>query len=256
MKLEDRLNLYRSEVQKELKEQDGQKMERCIKSAVQACLLEEEKKRLSYLEFLRIQCSFIRKRWWLLQAVFLLAVWMGLTMLGSAEAVKKGLGIAGTLFVTMMIPELWKNRENGATEVEDSCLYTLRQIYSARILLFLAADTVILSSFCLSGILMWDIAAKDVVIHFMLPMTVTGGICFGTLCSRHFVQEGVAMIACFLWSSVWSVLVMNHNLYQLVDDTVWFGVLFLAALYLGCSVCKTVWGNRKRWEVQVHGSEI
>ena len=48
--------------------------------------------------------------------------------------------MAETLFAILIIPELWKNRANCCMEVEGSTYYALRQIYSARILLFGLAD--------------------------------------------------------------------------------------------------------------------
>lgn len=246
MKLEERLKLYQCEKQREIEAQGGGKTDQCIRRVTDVFLREEEKKRLSYFEFLWLQSSFVQKKWWLLQAVFMLVVWIGLTLSGSTELIKKGLGVFGSLFVVMIIPELWKNKTNCAMEVEDSCFYTMRQIYSARLLLFLLVDTVIISCFCVSGVLAWKLAIRDLMIHFMLPMTVTGGICFGTLCSKHIAQEGIAVILCFLWSGVWSFIVMNHNLYQSVDDTVWFCVLFLSVLYLGYHVYKLLKGSGER----------
>ncbi|MDM8211473.1 RNA polymerase sigma factor [Mediterraneibacter glycyrrhizinilyticus] len=48
--------------------------------------------------------------------------------------------MAETLFAILIIPELWKNRANCCMEIEGSTYYALRQIYSARILLFGLAD--------------------------------------------------------------------------------------------------------------------
>ncbi|MFT3984929.1 MAG: hypothetical protein QM697_13560 [Lachnospiraceae bacterium] len=252
MRIEARLNLYKyekkeaGESQKEL----HMKEEKCIKKVMDAFIQEEEKKHLSYREFLWIQGYFIKKKWWVLQAILLLTVWIGLAVLGSTEEVKKSLGIAGTLFVVIMIPELWKNKSNKSTEIEESCFYTLRQIYSARLLLFLLADTIILSCFYMAGMIVWDITGMDLIKNFILPMTVTGGICFGLLCSKHVVHEGIAVALCFLWSGVWSALVMNAAFYKSIEDFVWFIILFLAVLYLGYSIYRTLQTRGDRQEVQ------
>lgn len=256
MKLDDRLEMYQSEVRKEIENQAEWKIEKCIKNATETYVLEEEKKHLSYYEFLWIQSAFIQKKWWILQAVFMLVVWIGLTILGSPEVTKRGLGVSGTLFIIMMIPEVWKNEMNTATEIEGSCFYTLRQIYSARLLLFFMVDTVILSIFCISGFWAWNMEVKDMMIHCMIPMTVTAGICFGTFCSKHFAHEGIAIIFCFLWSGVWSIIVMNHKLYMCIDDSVWITVLILSVLYLAYSVYRVVQGSGKRLEVQTYGIDI
>ena len=41
------------------------------------------------------------------------------------------MGISATIFVVLIIPEIWKNRRNGAIEIEQASYYTLRQICTA-----------------------------------------------------------------------------------------------------------------------------
>ena len=44
------------------------------------------------------------------------------------------MGISATIFVVLIVPEIWKNRRNGAIEIEQASYYTLRQICTARML--------------------------------------------------------------------------------------------------------------------------
>ena len=41
------------------------------------------------------------------------------------------MGISATIFVVLIVPEIWKNRRNGAIEIEQASYYTLRQICTA-----------------------------------------------------------------------------------------------------------------------------
>lgn len=55
--------------------------------------------------------------------------------------------MAASLFAVLIMPELWKNRNTGAMEIEGTTFYTLRQMYAARIMAFALADGFILGIF-------------------------------------------------------------------------------------------------------------
>ncbi len=239
MKAEERLYQYRCMMEEEMDVSDKKEQEElCLKRAMKLFFYQEEKKRLSYFEFLWQQSFFIQKKWWLFQGITLFMVEVLLKALGSVTELKKGFGIAASLFIVFMIPELWKNKSSNSMEIEESCYYDLRQIYSARLFLFLLTDTAIVTFFCTGSMAVWQIALKDMIILFLLPMAVTGCICFGLLCSRHMIHEGIAVISCFLWSGIWSVLVMNPVVYGWICETMWLVMLMLSVLYMGYCVHK------------------
>mgnify|MGYP006990195710 CR=1 FL=1 len=47
------------------------------------------------------------------------------------------LGVVASLFIILIIPELWKNQTYQSMEIEATSYYSLRQIYAARMSLFL-----------------------------------------------------------------------------------------------------------------------
>ena len=87
--------------------------------------LQMESKKTSYFEFLYEQSRFIKKRWWVLQGGVLLYLWLWLS--NNANDMKETMrlmGIFATMFVILIVPEVWKNRRNGAVEVEQASYYT------------------------------------------------------------------------------------------------------------------------------------
>ena len=65
---------------------------------------------LSDAEFLFQQSRYIRKRWWLLQAGVLMALWLLLRATASGFYIQRYLGVAASLFGILVLPEMWKNR--------------------------------------------------------------------------------------------------------------------------------------------------
>ena len=110
----------------------------------------EAKNDTSYAEFLYQQSRYIRKRWWILQGMLLLLIWFMLQMTESSIYVQRYMGIAASLFAILLLPELWKNRNANALEIESVSYYSLRQIYSARILAFALVDFLLICAFTLS----------------------------------------------------------------------------------------------------------
>ena len=50
------------------------------------------------------------------------------------------MGVVATLFVILIIPELWKNRSCECMEIEATSYYSLKQVYATRMLLFGVTD--------------------------------------------------------------------------------------------------------------------
>ena len=125
-----------------------QPREAAVQAAVQSATLafhrREAARPLAPLEFLRQQS---RKRWWALQGGVLLLLWWVLQSAGTTGEAQRAMGTLAPLFVVLVLPELWKNRANGALEVECTAYYSLRQVYAARLVLFGLADLALLTVF-------------------------------------------------------------------------------------------------------------
>lgn len=80
------------------------------------------------------------KRWWVLQFMLLVALWIALSSIHDEIYIKRSMGVAAALFVILIIPELWKNRSCECMEIEAASYYSLKQVYAARMLLFGVTD--------------------------------------------------------------------------------------------------------------------
>ena len=188
----------------------------------------EQERMLNYAEFLKTQFFVLRKRWWLYQCLLLAAAYLVLGYMQEEVYAHRSVGVAGVLFVVLIIPEMWKNRTNCSMEVEAAAYYPLRQIYAARMLMFGVADFCIAAVFCagLRGRLHFTMA--DLLVQFLFPMVVTACICFGALCSKYAMNEAVSVAFCLVWSGVWWLVTMNERIYRAALLPVWV-CLFLAA---------------------------
>ena len=63
----------------------------------------EENSRMSYIEFLYEQSRFIKKRWWGLQALVLLLLWLLLKDSDNAGDMGRMMGIMATVFALSLI---------------------------------------------------------------------------------------------------------------------------------------------------------
>lgn len=191
-----------------------------------------EEREISYFEFFYEQVRFIKKKWWLLQ--FLLLFFLGriLSQEQDMEKIQRILGVCASLFVIMVVPELWKNRSSHSMEIEGASYFSLRQIYAARMLAFTVVDSLLLGMFTVAVSMTTAVSIAEMVIHFFLPMTVTCCICFRTLCGRFAATEYMACFLSLLWSAVWILLILENDIYQAVSVPAWIGILGMALLYL------------------------
>lgn len=200
-------------------------------------------------EFLYQQAGYIRKRWWVIQGILLGGLWMLLkySAMGSGYT-QKLMGISAPLFVLLLLPELWKNRITNATEVEGTAYYSLRQVYSARLLLFAIVDSLMLFAFGMAAVQSGRVVVEEIMIHFLLPLTVTCCICFRTLYSKRPGIEVFSMFLCVLWSGIWLQIVLNEKLYEAVAVPVWYMVLAGSCSYLLYCIWRGQRGWRRIWE--------
>ena len=114
MNLEEKLKNYKKMT---LIEPQTEKVQEVIRKSREAFYTSEEGNDLSYFEFLRIQLRVIQKRWWILQFVLLLILWFVLMAEWEAVYIQRSMGVIASLFVILIIPELWKNRTFQCMEI-------------------------------------------------------------------------------------------------------------------------------------------
>lgn len=228
-----------------------EKENRAIEAAKKAFYEGEQERDASFSEFLYEQSRYIQKRWWILQAAVLLGLWWLLVYTESGAYVKKGMGMAASLFAVLIMPELWKNRNTGAMEIEGTTFYTLRQMYAARIMAFALADGFILGIFFAAASLSGRITMWEAVVQFFIPFNISCCICFGTLYSRKTGSEVFSVFLCMMWDAVWFLFLLQEPIYEAVTKPVWALIFISSVLYLFYCVSRGQKKWRQMWEVQM-----
>lgn len=224
-----------------------------IYKAKAAFLESESKQLLSRREFICNQFHMIRKRWWMIQLGALCLAWLLLSAEHEQFYIRREMGVFASLFIIILIPELWRNLTNHCTEVEISAYYSLHQIYAARILLFGAADVLLLTVFVSGTHWFLHIALVDLIIQFLLPMVVTACICFAVL-SKQSLNGWSAIGGCALWSGVWWAATANDKLYASIAIPIWLLVFALAILFLVVTVFRLLENCDKFMGVNLSGT--
>ncbi len=232
-----------------LEEAEEEKAAATAAKAKEVFFAEAERMPLSYFDFLFQQTGYIKKRWWLLQAGVLVWLWWLIHDLHTELLLQRVMGILAAVFGALFIPELWKNRTFKTMEIEIAAYYSLRQIYAARMLVFAVVDGILLSVFAVFTVFTTSVRVEEMLFHFLLPLVVTCGILFGTLCSRYHASEFTALFLALLGSAGWMLVVVNNQLYQRISLPVWEGILFLAAGYLVYAVRRVIATCDGFWEV-------
>lgn len=246
MNLKEKMERYRESIQIEPQEE---KVAETIRRSKNAFFMAEQEKMLSYHEFLWIQWSVMQKRWWVLQFLVLAALWAALTSIQDEIYVIRSMGVAASLFVILLIPELWKNRSCECMEIEASSYYSLKQVYAARMLLFGIIDIFFITLFLGTVSIGLHFELLELVIQFLFPLCVTACICFGILCSKRLFSETTAIILCITWSAVWLFIVLNESLYAIITIPIWLALLGLAVFFLVFSVYRILKNCDKYLEV-------
>lgn len=231
------------------------KIQETIQKSKQVFYQKEKERSLTYLEFLWTQYRLIQKRWWLFQVILLAATTAILPEMQEQYYIQRSVGIAGVLFVILVIPELWKNKKCHCMEVEAAAYYSLRQIYAARILLFGIADVLLLTIFCgtIQGTL--QITLAELMVQFLFPMTVTACICFGALCSSRMINEAMSVALCMIWSAVWWLITVNERFYTAIIFPIWLLLFGIAIVVLTVVIYKTLHDYSRCWEEKIDGIE-
>lgn len=244
--VEDKLYEYRNET---LVKPDENHKNRTLEQAKEIFYKNSLNRTSSYFEFLYQQGLFIRKRWWVLQFFILLVLYFLLQKTHMDTLMQRRMGILSSVFIIVMVPELWKNRSSVSMEIEGASYYTLRQIYSARMLLFTAVDGVLLSLFAGIAVSTTAIGIKEIILQFFLPMTITCCICFRTLCSKFSSSEYIAVTMSIFWIALWQLLILQTSVYDTISMPVWIGVCTLTFLYFCYCVRRVLKSCGNYWEV-------
>ena len=209
-----------------------------------AFLSGEAEQMVSRGEFLFLQSRLIQKRWWFLQGLLLAFVCLFLCHMETDYLIRRALGLAGPLFVILILPELWKNRNFDAVEVECTTYYTIRSIYAARLTLFAGVDLLLLSAFFAAASMVARITLWEMLIQFILPFNVTCCICFRTLYAKRIRSEALAMLLSILWTGVWAMLIMSNSVYSAISVPIWIAALAASVLGMCCTLCQ----GKEKWQ--------
>lgn len=237
MKLSDRDMKYFLERKMQIPCSESTMQEAILKSK-KAYYEAEEERFLSKVEFLYQQSRYIKKRWWLIQGLLLTVLWLLLKYLGSNCYTQRSIGIAAPLFVLLIIPEMWKNRNANAMEVECTTLYSIRQVYAARMILFAFVDLILLSLFFIAASYIDRLEIWELVIQYFVPFNVACCICFHMLYSKRTDSQILALLLCIVWTVVWIQIALNEAIYEVISVPVWIALLLLSFFYLGYSIRK------------------
>lgn len=221
------------------------KIKKTIEVSKEAFLVGESEQTTSHIEFLYQQSKYIKKHWWAMQGLLLTCVCFLLYGAETDFLIRRSLGFAGPLFVVLILPELWKNRSYDAMEVECTTFYTLRSIYSARLTLFAGMDVFLLSMFFMGASLGAKVTLWEMLIQFLLPFNVTCCICFRCLYSKTINTEALSLLLCCFWIGLWTVVILNDNVYYKISVPVWVGLLAASFLYMGYTLSRgqNLWQN-------------
>ena len=136
MKYKQQIKEYKEEIEeKYVRAEAENKTVKACQNILSESVLSKQSHRTSYFEFLYEQTKFIKKRWWILQGCVLMCLWIWLSNYTSdIKDMMRIMGISATIFVVLIIPEIWKNRRNGAIEIEQaSLLHTASDLYSKNV---------------------------------------------------------------------------------------------------------------------------
>ena len=232
---------------------DEKHIQETINKSIDIYCMNEQKSVLDYGEFLWLQLRHIRKRWWFFQIFLLLTLGGVLSQLQITQHFQRSMGIVSTLFVILIIPELWKSRTHDFMEIEASSFYSLQQIYATRMMLFGIVDISLLTVFCVISSMTLQVTLTDLLVHFFFPMVVTTCICFGMLCSKYPFSETFAIVSCLVWSAIWLVVVLNDKVYTAIAIPIWITLLVISLIICVFMCYRVIRDCNNYWEVDISG---
>ena len=199
---------------------------------------------ISYLEFLYTQLFFIKKIWWVLQATLLIILGIILKDVNNEYNIQRLFAIASPLFVIFILPEIHKNINSSSIEIDNASYFSLKGIYSARILIFGLVDISMISIF----FILTNISLNFFLINFVIPFNMCCCICFRSLFAKNSAKE-YSILGLVVWIGVWMFIVTNKSIYKLVILHVWILLLTLSFIYLFYCIKRTISYREIVWEV-------
>ena len=138
MKYKQQIKEYKEEIEKKyLRIEAENRTVKACQNILSESVLSKQSHRTSYFEFLYEQTKFIKKRWWILQGCILMCLWIWLSNYTSdIKDMMRIMGISATIFVVLIVPEIWKNRRNGAIEIEQAVRKLPEEIRETAVLYF------------------------------------------------------------------------------------------------------------------------
>lgn len=233
-----------------------QNIKETVRKSIDVFYFAQQERLLTYWEFLWAQLRLIRKRWWLFQLLLLAMLWIVLPSLQNEQFMQRIFGVVASLFIILIVPELWKSQTYQSMEIEATSYYSLKQIYAARMLLFGIVDIVLITLFCGLTTITMNILLSQLLIQFVFPMVVTTCICFGTLCSKYPFGETTAVMMCIAWSAVWLVVILDEKIYESITFPLWIAFLGIALVFLVFTIYRTIYCCNHYWEVILNGTDI
>lgn len=228
---EKKIESYQALIQK------GYVRESAVRNVMKQCagiMSRQDDRRASYFGFLHEQFKFIRKRWWALQGGSLLLLWMLLADYGEGANAERVLGALSVI----------------------SSYYSLRQICSARILMFAAVDLTMITIFFAVSFSTLQISAYRIVIDFLVPFNISCCICFRLLYSKWRELEYIAVFLSTACIFAWSLIVSSDFIYERISMPVWIGLLLLSFVYLIYCIWKSQCNCEINWEGKANGTAI
>ena len=228
---EKKIESYQTLIQK------GYVRESAVRNVMKQCagiMSRQDDRRASYFGFLHEQFKFIRKRWWALQGGSLLLLWMLLADYGEGTNADRVLGALSVI----------------------SSYYSLRQICSARILMFAAVDLTMITIFFAVSFSTLQISAYRIVIDFLVPFNISCCICFRLLYSKWQEMEYIAVFLSTACIFAWSLIVSTDFIYERISMPVWIGLLLLSFVYLIYCIWKSQCNCEINWEGKANGTAI
>lgn len=228
---EKKIESYQTLIQK------GYVRESAVRNVMKQCagiMSRQDDRRASYFGFLHEQFKFIRKRWWALQGGSLLLLWMLLADYGEGANADRVLGALSVI----------------------SSYYSLRQICSARILMFAAVDLTMITIFFAVSFSTLQISAYRIVIDFLVPFNISCCICFRLLYSKWQELEYIAVFLSIACIFAWSLIVSTDFIYERISMPVWIGLLLLSFVYLIYCIWKSQCNCEINWEGKANGTAI
>ena len=194
-----------------------------------------KKQKPSIFEFLYSQFLFIQKRWWILQFGCLLLLWILLNLGLSQSIERKAIAIIIPLFTLLILPELWKSRQNNMEDIENSSVHTTRDIYLARLILFGAVD---LFGLTVLWLVSFPQGIENLIFELLIPFNGICALMLGCLTFYSGREFYLPISLCFLFTIGWFLIVSNEFLYTKLSYSLWFMLFLFSSLLLISMICK------------------